>query len=64
MKHPCLLAPEEIERAKKNIAKYPKAGELFADMKRNADWWTAKSDSAVIGLIPSAVDRRAMYPNE
>jgi len=51
--HPCLyLTPQDIERGKVNIERYPWAKAYFDDVKERTNQWTAMTDDQIRALVP------------
>ncbi len=56
-----ILSPEDVERGRRNVAAHRWAADLAARIRRDADWWAARSDDEIFDLIPAG-NPRALCP--
>ena len=51
--HPCVnKLPEDVERARENIVRYPFLADYVASMQESADEWVERSDEWLLEMLP------------
>ena len=51
--HPCVnKLPEDVERARENVARYPFLADYVAGMQESADEWLERSDEWLMEMLP------------